>query len=124
MHVDYSNLKEQYQDMINYCKSLNVGDKIKFQQEKQRYKIIAKSDRFIICTKPFNPKKAFLYSIIDLQRIVRGAVNLIFGLVWDFDDTEELQECISELESGKVEVSHRNCILLDVEIPVLQKGEI
>ena len=51
MHVDYSNLKEQYQDMINYCKGLKVGDKIKFQREKQRYKIIAKSDRFIIWTR-------------------------------------------------------------------------
>jgi len=117
MHVDYSNLKEQYQDTINYCKGLKVGDKIKFQREKQRYKIIAKSDRFIICTKPFNPKKTFLYSIIDLQRIVRGAVNLVFGLAWDFDNPEELQQCINELESGEVEVSHRNCILLDVEIP-------
>lgn len=117
MYSDYSNLKEQRQDMINYCKSLNVGDKIKFKREKQRYKVIAKSNRFIICTKPFNPKRIFLYSIVDLQRLVRGAVNLVFGLAWDFDNPEELQECINELESEKVEVSHRSCIFLDVEIP-------
>lgn len=115
-YVDYSNLKNEYKNMIKYCQSLKVGDKIKFESEKQRYNIIAKSDRFIICTKPFNARKTFLYTIVDLERLVRGAIGLVFGLAWDFDIPEELAECLQELDTEKVEVSHRNCIKLDVNI--------
>ena len=43
---------------------LKVDDKILFAEEKQRYTVQARNDRFIICTKPFNPRKTFL--ILDL----------------------------------------------------------
>jgi hypothetical protein len=115
-YVNFSNLKEKYQNEIQYCRNLKIGDKIKFKSEKQRYTIRAKSDRFIICTKPFNAKKTFLYTIIDLDRLVRGAIGLVFGLAWDFDIPEELEECLKQLDKKEVEVSHRNCIQLDVEI--------
>lgn len=114
-YANYSNLKEEYKDIIEYCQNLKVGDKIKFESEKQRYTIVAKSDRYIICTKPFNARKTYLYTIIDLERLVRGAVNLIFGLAWDLNIPEEATECLQELDEGRVEVSHRNCVMLDVE---------
>mgnify|MGYP000858721777 FL=1 len=101
--------------MKDYCKGLKVGDKIKFINEKQRYTIKAKSDRFIICTKPFNLKKTCLYTIIDLERMVRGANDRVFN-PYNYMIQDDINECLSDLESGKVEVSYRNCVSLDVEL--------
>ncbi len=115
-YTNYSDLKEEFKDIIEYCKNLKVGDKIKFKSEKHRYTIQANSDRYIVCTKPFNVRKTYLYTIIDLERLVRGAVGLIFGLIDDVNTPEKAQECINDLENGKYEVSHRNCVLLDVEV--------
>ena len=115
-YTDFSNLKDEYKTIIDYCRNLKVGDKIKFQSEKQRYTIQAKSDRFIVCTKPFNARKTYLYTIIDLDRLVRGAVGLVFGLTDDVDNPASAQECINDLENGEYEVSHRNCVKLDVEV--------
>lgn len=116
MISDYSDRKEDFKDIIEYCRNLKVGDKIKFTTEKQRYTIQAKSDRYIICTKPFNVQKTYLYSIIDLERLVRGRINLIFGLVDDVNTPELAQKCVFDLESGEYKVSHRHCVLLDVEV--------
>ena len=90
-----------------------VGDKIKFRSEKQRYTVQACDDRFVICTKPFNPKKTVLYTVIDLSRNIRGTENLIFGMG---AETKELcEEMLIRLQSGETEVSHRNRIDLDIE---------
>lgn len=99
----------------DYCENLKVGDKIKFISEKQRYTIKARSDNFIICTKPFNLKKTCIYTIIDLERMVRGANNMIFN-PYDYMIQEDINRCLSDLEEGEVEVSYRNCIPLDVDI--------
>jgi len=115
-YTDFSYLQDEYKDIINYCRNLKVGDKIKFQKEKHRYTIQAKSDRFIVCTKPFNARKTYLYTIIDLERLVRGAIGLVFGLTDDVNNSESAQECINDLENGEYEVSHRNCVKLDVEV--------
>jgi hypothetical protein len=117
-YQDYSDLKDEYKTVIEYCRSLKVGNKIKFKNEKQRYTVQAKSERFIVCTKPFNARKTYLYTIVDLKRIVRGAVGLVFGLTDDVNSPEEAQECINDLENGEYEVSHRNCVKLDVDINV------
>lgn len=122
-HVDYSNQKDLFVKEIEYCKSLRVGDKIKFISEKQRYTIKAKSDRFLICTKPFNPKKTVLYTIVDLERLVRGRDNLVFTH-YDYRNQDGIDRCLKDLvdrtefpiSRSCVEVSHRNCIKLDVEI--------
>lgn len=103
-------------DIINYCESLRVGDKIKFQSEKQRYIIQAKSDKYIICTKPFNARKTYFYSIIDLNRMVRGRINSIFGLTYDVNNPEGAENLIKDLEQKICEVSWRHCIPLDVDI--------
>lgn len=115
-YTDFSDKKDEFKDIVEYCRNLKVGDKIKFQKEKHRYTVQAKSDRYIICTKPFNARKTYLYTIIDLERLVRGAVDLVFGLTDDVDSPEKAQECVNDLENGEYEVSHRNCVLLDVEV--------
>lgn len=115
-NVDYSYLAEEYKDEIDYCQGLKIGDKIKFKSEKQKYTVKAKSDRFLICTKPYNLKRTVIYIIIDLERLVRGANNLIFNM-YDYKVQEDIDQCLKDLELDEtLEVSHRNCVKLDVEI--------
>ena len=52
-----------------------VGDKIKFKSEVQRYTIRACNDRFIIASKPFNARKTFMYTLVDLQEKERSSDN-------------------------------------------------
>lgn len=97
-----------------HFKGLKVGDKVKFTGEKQRYTIKARSDRFIICTKPFNLKKTCLYTIIDLDRMVRGTNDRVFN-PYDYMIQEDIDDCLNDLVSGEIEVSYRNCVPLDID---------
>lgn len=98
---------------------LHVSDKIRFEEEKQRYTVQACNARFAICTKPFNLKKTVMYTIVDLDENIRGTENLVFGL-----GAETKKQCKEMLErltneksktcNFKTEVSHRNRIPLDI----------
>jgi hypothetical protein len=96
-----------------YLSRLNLGDKIKFRNEKQRFTVKAKSDRYLICTKPFNLQKTCLYTIIDLDRFERGTNDRVFN-DYDYMLQDDIDRCLSDLESCDVEVSYRNCVPLDV----------
>ena len=122
MYRDYSHLKDFYKKEIEYCKKLKVGDKIKFEANKRKFVVKAKSDRFLICTKPFNLEHTVLYTIVDLERLVRGRDNLVFG-VYDYAVQDDINNCLEQLEKDAhnetfdgLEVSHRNSIMLDVQI--------
>ena len=98
--------------------------KIKFENERQRYTVMARSDRFAILTKPFNAQKTYLYTIADLERGVRGACNLIFGLPCDVDTPEGATEALVKLERGDMAVSGRNCVdLQQSELTALRAQE-
>lgn len=87
-----------------------VGDRVKFFEEKKSYRIVARTTRFLICTKPYNLKKdSYLYTIVDLKFNVRGKDNYIWSK-YDYTDTQQLGEAIADLESGKLEISRRNQI--------------
>ena len=49
---------------------VKVGDKVYVPNEKQPYRVKARDERYIICTKPFNLKHTVLYFIIDLNVII------------------------------------------------------
>ena len=89
------------------------GDKIKFAGEKQRYTVRASNDNFVICTKPFNPRKTVLYTVVDFKKNIRGIENLIFCFGAETDN--ECEEMLERLASGETEVSYRNNIELDIE---------
>lgn len=90
-----------------------IGDKIKFKTEKQRYTIRACNDRFIIATKPFNPQRTFMYTIVDLQENLRAADN--WYCRYDYTQTSISITAINELMSGDIELSHRSRMELDLE---------
>lgn len=93
---------------------VNVGDKVYLPNEKRPYIVQARNDRYIICTKPFNPRRTVIYFIIDLVRKVRGADNLIF--CYGYETREQCQENLKRLENKEMEVSYRNVVPLDFDI--------
>lgn len=91
-----------------------VGDKIKFIEEKKPYSIISCDSRYLICTKPYNPKRTVLYTIVDLQENVRGTENMIF--CQGFETKEECDEALERLQTGESEISRRNKIQLNIQL--------
>ena len=94
---------------------LAVGDKIKFASEAQRYTVQARSNRYAICTKPFNARRTVIYTIIDFERGVRGRDNLIFGR--GYETRAECEANLAEMlrDECPVQVSHRHFGPLDIE---------
>ena len=84
---------------------MKIGDKIKFEGEKQRYTVQALDERYIIATKPFNPQRTVLYTIVDLQRKERGPDNLVFS--HGYETQKDCEENLKRLQEGQMEVSYR-----------------
>ncbi len=104
---------------------IQVGTKIKFESEKQKYTVQASNGVYTVCTKPFNAQKTVLYTIISHLEHVRGTENLVFGM--GAETREECEEMLERLTQGETEVSHRNRVPLDIEViedpkPETQRG--
>jgi len=93
--------------------TLEVGSKIKFKEEKQRYTVQASNDLFAVCTKPFNAQKTVLYTVIGWEENVRGTENLIFGM--GAETRKQCEEMLERLTTGETEISHRNRTELKIE---------
>lgn len=93
---------------------VSVGDKVFIPNQKKPYRVRARDERYIICTKPFNPKHTVLYFIVDLERKIRGPDNMVFCSGYETD--EHCAERLKELQSGQIEVSSRRGIRLDIDI--------
>jgi len=93
---------------------IKVGDKIYIPNQKKSYTVKARDDRYIICTKPFNPKHTVLYFIIDIVDKWRAPDNMIFCSGYETD--EDCQERLKELQDGIIELSIRRGIKLDIDI--------
>lgn len=92
-------------------KSLQEGDKVFIRDEKRPYRVRCRNDRYIICTKPFNPKRTVYYFIADLQEGVRGTDDRIFCSGYETD--EQCRERLRELAEGIINVSRRNRVELE-----------
>lgn len=95
--------------------TLSVGDRVKFAAEKRPYSVraISTDGRFVICTKPFNPQRTVLYTIIDFDQGVRGPDDLVF--CFGYETSEDIAANMAMLESGEIAVSRRRRIPLDIE---------
>lgn len=92
----------------------STGKKIKFKEERFKYTIQACSDRYLICTKPFNLKKIYLYTIVDLKKKIRGTDNYVFS-PHTYNTKEGSEIALQELISRKMSISNRNKIGLNIE---------
>lgn len=93
---------------------VKVGDKVYIPTDKRPYKVKARDDRYIICTKPFNLQHTVFYFIIDLVERWRAPDNMVFCFGYETD--EECRERLEDLQSGRIELSRRRGIPLDIDI--------
>lgn len=90
-----------------------LDKKIYFLEEKYAYRIKAMNDKYLICTKPFNLKKTVFYTIVDLEKNIRGSNNLIFN-IYDYENQEDIDRCLNDLINKTIEISMRNRIPLRI----------
>ena len=93
---------------------VEVGDKVYIPSEKKPYKVRARDDRYIICTKPFNIEHTVFYFIIDLVDKWRAPDNMVFCFGYETD--EECQSRLRDLQDGTIELSRCRGIPLDIDI--------
>ncbi len=101
---------------INETELPDVGGKIWFEGERCGYTVQARDARFLVCTKPFNPRHTVLYTVIDLEEDIRGTENLSFGMGAETrSECEEMLDRLTAREIGEcTAVSHRNRVPLRI----------
>ena len=84
-----------------------VGDMVHLFGEKRAYKVMARSERFVILSKQCfgNP----LYTIVDFREEWMGPDCLIFG-DYDYSDPKDCERAIKDLEKGELKISIRHGI--------------
>ena len=93
---------------------VEVGDKVYVPNESRPYKVRARDDRYIICTKPYNPKHTVLYFIVDLKEKWRAPDNQVFCSGYETD--EDCKDRLRELQNGEIELSRCRGLRLDINI--------
>ncbi len=93
---------------------VEVGDKVYIPEHKRPFRVRARDDRYIICTKPFNARHTVIYFIVDLVNKWRAPDNLIFCLGYETDD--DCKERLQQLQNGEIGLSWRRGIPLDIDI--------
>lgn len=96
--------------IISDLKDLTIGSPVYLLGEKRPYRVRCRDNRFIICTKPFNPRRTVLYFIIDLKREVRGPDDRVF--CEGYETQEQCEARLKELQAGEIEVSYRRSVPL------------
>jgi len=89
-----------------------AGTKVKFAEEKQMYTVMASNIKFLVCTKPYNPKKTVLYTIVDLDEKIRGTEDLVFSA--GAETKQQCEEMLERLTKGESGISERNRIKLAI----------
>lgn len=92
---------------------LTPGTLVYFSTDVKPFKVRACDDRFAICTKPFNLKKTYFYTIIDLDADRRGPDDRIFHC-YDLTKDRECTLMLRHLQRGKIELSQRRGRGLDI----------
>jgi len=82
-----------------------VGDVISLFNEKRKYKVMARSKRFVILSKPCFGKA--LYTIFDFKDKWIAPDNLVFGC-YDYLSREDCEKALEALEKGELELSFRH----------------
>lgn len=93
---------------------VSVGDKVYIPNQKKPYRVRARDERYIICTKPYNVQHTVLYFIVDLKEKWRAPDNMIFCFGYESD--EDCQARLKDLQNGRIELSARGGIPLDIDI--------
>ena len=82
------------------------GSRIGWKGQKRKFKVIARNDNFIIITRPYNPKRTFEYSILDLEYMKCNHDN--YYTKYDYSNKEECKEDLKELQETRDKVKRTN----------------
>ena len=93
---------------------VEVGDKVYIPDQKRPFRVQARDDRYIICTKPYNPQHTVLYFIVDLHTKWRAPDNMIF--CFGYETREQCEERLKGLQEGRIKLSVRRGVALDIDI--------
>lgn len=96
---------------MSVFETVKTGDKVFLPMEVRPYRVKCRDERFVICTKPYNPKHTVMYFIVDLKEKRRGPDNMVFCS--GYETQEQCEERLKELQTGMIEVSHRHDVPLD-----------
>ena len=91
-------------DKFREISKAKTGDKICLFGEARAYKVMARSERFVILSKQCFGKP--LYTIVDLKEEWMGPDYLIFG-DYDYSSPKDCERAVKDLESGELEISRR-----------------
>lgn len=94
-------------DKFKEISKAKAGDKIHLFGEVRAFKVMAKSERFVILSKICFGKP--LYTIVDFKEEWMGPDFLVFG-IYDYSNTEDCEKAIKDLEKGKLQISRRHGI--------------
>lgn len=99
------------------AEKLAVGDRVWLAGTRRAWNVRARTERYVICTQPFNLKRTVLYTVIDLALGIRGTDNY-GGLGYDTDEEiARAAHLFSErgIRTEYAEISVRNNVKLVVE---------
>ena len=96
------------------------GAKIQWKGQKIRFKVIARNDNFIIITRPYNIKKTFEYSILDLEYMECNKDN--YYCRYNYQDIEECKKALEELQQTREE-EKRTKIKSDDGLQLSRRGK-
>lgn len=95
------------------------GTKIGWKNQKKRFKVIARNDNFIIITRPYNPRKTYEYSILDLEWMECNHDN--YYCKYDYSKEDECKEAIKELQETRDE-ENKTKIANDCGLKLSKRG--
>lgn len=91
---------------------LKKGDKIWFEGERLGYTVQARDKRYLVCTKPFNPRRTVLYCIVDSVKNIRGPEGLVFG--FGAETPHQCLQMLRRVSTGHTDISYRRAAPLKV----------
>lgn len=112
---DYS-LKE-----LLYKYAIPEKTRIGWKGQKKTFKVLARNDNFIIIVRPYNPKKTFEYSILDLEYMECNHDN--YYTKYDYSNKEECEIALRELQETRDEVKRTN-IANDCGLQISRRGPV
>lgn len=95
------------------------GAKIQWKGQKVRFKVVARNDNFIIITRPYNIKKTYEYSILDLEYMECNKDN--YYCRYNYQDVEECKKALEELQQTREE-EKRTRIKSDCGLQLSRRG--
>lgn len=93
--------------------------RIGWKGQKKTFKVIARNDNFIIIVRPYNPKKTFEYSILDLEYMECNHDN--YYTKYDYSNKEECEEALKELQETRDKI-HETKIRFDDRLQLSRRG--